>query len=376
MVTKSYVFLAVAFAFTVQVADQLIWGSEEGNTKTINADLILKVPKVCEAKKIKWAKIKNWIDKQGDDWLPKLGDDEHGSLVRCQWLNSCNMKCKLECDSDTHSFIKGKARSLEFKFAPKVGWKLSPAKAPHSYCEEKSTSDLDVDTEKETEKSSAKKSTTKKSTATSEQLTDEPSNKEETASATHMKWVPEVKQNFEEDTLDKLNQLVSKLFHTSYTYLGMASFYGRADVALPGFQKLMTDLWAAEQAHTRDVINYINTRGGYVKLHDIHRTDSLDQLMNRLMDSSVSHRTGEKGLQIALETTKEVNEMLLSTIEAAVNAKPNSDPHVKHFLEHDMLISKTEMIKKLTDMLARLDAFQSPEDYAVGEYVLDTEELL
>ena len=50
---------------------------------------------------------------------------------------------------------------------------------------------------------------------------------------------------FEEETLAKLNQLVSKLFQTSYTYLGMVS-----------------------------VIDYINMRGGYVSLQDIVRKSS------------------------------------------------------------------------------------------------------
>ncbi|XP_005100767.1 ferritin light chain, oocyte isoform isoform X2 [Aplysia californica] len=179
--------------------------------------------------------------------------------------------------------------------------------------------------------------------------------------------VKEVRQNLHH--VENLNGLVNKLLNTSYFYLGMASFYERADVALPGFSKLMTDLWSADQSHARDLMSYVNKRGGYITLYDIPRTPSHEVLLLKL-----SSRIGQAGVEMALQAAREVNEQVLELHKNATLPGDSNDPHLKHALEDGLLSSKVELIKKLADVDRRLHAFPE-EDYAVGEYVLDQEQL-
>ena len=55
----------------------------------------------------------------------------------------------------------------------------------------------------------------------------------------------------------------------SYNPSPQASFYRRADVALPGFVKLMTGLFEKDQNFAQDLISYLQQRGESLHLHDI-----------------------------------------------------------------------------------------------------------
>lgn len=51
-----------------------------------------------------------------------------------------------------------------------------------------------------------------------------------------------------------------------YTYLSMAAFFGRTDVALPGCHAFFSKMYLEEQAHALKLIGYQNMRGGHVLL--------------------------------------------------------------------------------------------------------------
>ncbi|BFZ00989.1 hypothetical protein BsWGS_04028 [Bradybaena similaris] len=174
--------------------------------------------------------------------------------------------------------------------------------------------------------------------------------------------VKEVSQNLHHSK--DLNKLVSSLWNTSYTFLAMASFYERADVALSGFSQLMTQLWEAEVKHARDFMSYINKRGGYIRLEDISRPVSLDVLLMK-----TSSRAGMIGLQTALNVTKDISSLILRLHSEALRKK-YSDPHLKYYIEDGVLSHKTETTKKLADLIHQLASY-SDEDYDLGEYLLD-----
>ncbi|CAG5116414.1 unnamed protein product [Candidula unifasciata] len=174
--------------------------------------------------------------------------------------------------------------------------------------------------------------------------------------------VKEVSQNLHHTK--ELNKLVGSLWNSSYVYLAMASFYERADVALPGFSQLMTQLWEVEIKHARDFMSYINKRGGYIRLEDIPRPVSLDVL---LMEAS--SRAGLVGLQTALNVTQDVNYQVLR-LHSETTRRKHSDPHLKFYLEEGLLAHKTDTIKKLGDLIHQLASYPD-EDYDLGEYLLD-----
>lgn len=54
-------------------------------------------------------------------------------------------------------------------------------------------------------------------------------------------------------------------------YLSMASYFGRSDVAFPGFADYFRKAGGEEWRHANTFISYQNKRGGKVKLKDIKK---------------------------------------------------------------------------------------------------------
>ncbi|KAK3738697.1 hypothetical protein RRG08_019661 [Elysia crispata] len=165
---------------------------------------------------------------------------------------------------------------------------------------------------------------------------------------------------------ERMNTLIKKLLTSGYSYLAMASFYRRADVALPGFVKLMTGLFEKDQNFAQDLISYLQQRGESLHLHDIERSTYYEDLVLHL-----GKRTGKLGLERALIETKSVNEYVLETINQA-SSHP-ADPHRRHFLEDGVLDYKVSTIKRLALLLHRLETFPDLEEYFIGEYSMDLE---
>lgn len=61
------------------------------------------------------------------------------------------------------------------------------------------------------------------------------------------------------------NQIVAE-FSAGYTYLSMAAYFGRSDVALPGCHAFFSKMYLEEQEHALKLIEYQNMRGGRVEL--------------------------------------------------------------------------------------------------------------
>ncbi|XP_013074559.2 ferritin, middle subunit-like [Biomphalaria glabrata] len=177
--------------------------------------------------------------------------------------------------------------------------------------------------------------------------------------------VKEVRQNFYH--MDELNTLIKTLFNTSYNLIGMATFYERADVALPGFSKLMSDLWQKEVQLARSMLSYINKRGGYISLFDIPSPSVHETLLSRLESKS-----GLAGMESALDILKDVNGEALMLHKQATDNKKMSDPHLKFFLEDGILSQKVQDIETIAQLTTRLKSF-SDEDYPLGEYEVDLE---
>merc|ERR1711933_707818 len=75
------------------------------------------------------------------------------------------------------------------------------------------------------------------------------------------------RQNFAEQSEHLLNQQVQMELSASHAYLAMASYFDRADVALPGFKQWAEKQSEEEREHAEKFIEYLNLRGGrYVPL--------------------------------------------------------------------------------------------------------------
>ncbi|XP_076464463.1 uncharacterized protein LOC143296427 [Babylonia areolata] len=207
-------------------------------------------------------------------------------------------------------------------------------------------------------------------------------------SASDTKFVDEVRQNFEESINGELASQVNRELTASYVYQAYASFFGRADVALPGFQKFFSEASKEERDHAQKLIDYINMRGGHAKMDDIDLSKGCDAMADAGILTAPRTRAcicefswtksnnecgreaeGQYGLQAmedALSLERFVNKKLLDLHKKADAA---GDAHLTHILEHEFLEEQVHSIRELAGYVTRLRSFKT--NYALGEYMFD-----
>lgn len=77
------------------------------------------------------------------------------------------------------------------------------------------------------------------------------------------------RQNFHLDCEAAINKQINLELYSSYVYMSMATFFGRDDIALPGFHKYFKKSSDEERGHAEKFIKYQNMRGGRVVYSDI-----------------------------------------------------------------------------------------------------------
>lgn len=77
------------------------------------------------------------------------------------------------------------------------------------------------------------------------------------------------RQNFSAEAEKAINEQINAELTASYLYLSAASYFGRDDVALKGFEKFFKKSSDEEREHAQKLIEYQNMRGGRVKFQDI-----------------------------------------------------------------------------------------------------------
>ncbi|KAJ8251074.1 hypothetical protein GJAV_G00216970 [Gymnothorax javanicus] len=153
-----------------------------------------------------------------------------------------------------------------------------------------------------------------------------------------------IRQNYHMDCEASVNRMTNLKLYTSYTYLSMAHYFERDDVALPGFAHFFKKNSKKEQEHAEKLMSYQNKRGGRVFLQDIKKPERDEW------------PSGLEAMQSALQMEKSVNQYLLEMHKTAAD---KDDPHLCHFLESHYLNEHVEAIKKLGDfvtLLSKMDA--------------------
>lgn len=77
------------------------------------------------------------------------------------------------------------------------------------------------------------------------------------------------RQNYHADSEAAINRQINLELYSSYVYMSMATFFGRDDIALPGFHKYFKKASDEEREHAEKFIKYQNMRGGRVSFQDI-----------------------------------------------------------------------------------------------------------
>ena len=76
-------------------------------------------------------------------------------------------------------------------------------------------------------------------------------------------------QNFHPECEEALNDQIALEFDAVYMYTSLACYYGRAEVALPGFSQYFMKSSREEYGHVQLLCNYLNKRGGKVIFKEI-----------------------------------------------------------------------------------------------------------
>lgn len=202
------------------------------------------------------------------------------------------------------------------------------------------------------------------------------------------KYVSEVRQNFASEVNDEIVKQIQRELTASYVYQSYASFFGRADVALAGFQKFFSEASKEERDHAQKLIDYVNMRGGQVQYDSIDLATACAAMADLGILSSPRSRPcicefvwtksnnecgdnfesqyGLQAMEDALALERFVNQKLLDLHRVA---DTNDDAHLTHVLEHEFLEEQVTSIRELAGYVTRLRSFKT--NYALGEYMFD-----
>uniref|UniRef100_A0A914HEM9 Ferritin n=1 Tax=Globodera rostochiensis TaxID=31243 RepID=A0A914HEM9_GLORO len=165
----------------------------------------------------------------------------------------------------------------------------------------------------------------------------------------------QARQNFAEVVEEGINLQIRNELNASYAYLAMANYFNRVDVALPGAATFFAKQSVEERAHALKLIDYVNMRGGHVKLMPLAAPARQDwwNLHAALSD--------------ALDLEKMNNTNLLSLHKLASD---NNDPDLTNFLEEFYLREQVDEIQRLARMANHLFRMGAS---GLGEHLFDLE---
>jgi ferritin heavy chain len=121
------------------------------------------------------------------------------------------------------------------------------------------------------------------------------------------------RSNFHHDSEVALNRQINTELSAHYLYLAMATYFDRADVALPGFASYFFQKSSEEMAHALLCARYVTRRGGRVLLESIKAPAKLEW------------KSGLEAMEEALDLEKQVNEII---VEMHRVANKHGDPQV------------------------------------------------
>jgi len=151
------------------------------------------------------------------------------------------------------------------------------------------------------------------------------------------------RQNFADACEAALNDQINVEFNVSYVYHALHAYFDRDYVGLPGLAGYFKAASHEEREHAELLMEYVNKRGGSVKLQSIMMPDME-------FGGSVS---GDAlyAMELTLSMEKLVNEKLLTVHRIADEC---GDPQMTDFIEGNFLEEQVQAIKEVSNMVAQL----------------------
>jgi len=209
-------------------------------------------------------------------------------------------------------------------------------------------------------------------------------------------FVSDLRQNYQANTNNMLVEQITSTLGASYIYRAYASYFQRADVALPGVHKYFEAESRAAQVQADMLTDYINQRGGNNQFKAISLYKACRAVKDSVIDNGrfeernlfcicdfVSSdkpghgddRCGQReywknalnAFHDALLVERYVNSKLLLM---HTKAEQTQDIHLANFLEQHFLDSKVKSIHQLAQYVTRLRSFEA-NSYQLGEHLFD-----
>merc|ERR1712038_170416 len=144
--------------------------------------------------------------------------------------------------------------------------------------------------------------------------------------------------NLASEIIDEVSKQIKMEFDASHTYLAMAAYFGRDDVAYRGFAKFFMKASEEEREHAVKLVNYLNLRGGYPQIKSI--------------DKPAGTWEGPvEAMEAALQLERQVNSALL---DLHWGAQEKNDAHLQDFLEAEFLSEQVDSIRELSGFVTVL----------------------
>ncbi|KAI1698587.1 ferritin-like domain-containing protein [Ditylenchus destructor] len=163
----------------------------------------------------------------------------------------------------------------------------------------------------------------------------------------------QIRQNFQDDCINGINNLINMYMSGSYSCTAAWQYLTRDDVALRNIASFFEALGHIKSQKAKELISYMNKRGGRVVLKEISQPDKAEW-------SSVL-----EVFEKTLECDKAVNKELLNLHDIA---EKNHDWQMCDFLEKEFLQHMVKHLEELGWIITNLRRVGK----GLGEFMVDT----
>ncbi|XP_030767224.1 uncharacterized protein LOC115890986 isoform X1 [Sitophilus oryzae] len=160
------------------------------------------------------------------------------------------------------------------------------------------------------------------------------------------------RHKFHKDIETALNEQVIIELNASFSYLAMAAYFGRTEVALPGCQGFFMAMHEEEHEHALIFINYILMRGGHPEINNIS------------VESKEEWKDLSKAFATAVEMESSVKEKLEELVELS---EKHRDHQLVDFISSGFLHEQNESICSMARLLTRSKMATDK----IGEHLFD-----
>lgn len=162
----------------------------------------------------------------------------------------------------------------------------------------------------------------------------------------------EARYKYHQEIEEAVNKQIIAEFNAAYSYLSLATYFGRTGVGLLGTQKFYMGMFNEENEHAMKLIRYQEMRGAPIKLTSVESIEC-------------ENCNIQQSLQLSLGMEREITDRLMQLLELA---RKHEDIATEDFIVSEYIKEQMESIRQLGALLSL--AIRMGES-GIAEYLLD-----